>query len=48
MVSRGSSVSIGDGSESQTPNIEEEKRETPTSLKEKQARMEQLVDRIWT
>lgn len=28
--------------------VEEERRETPTSLKEKQVRMEQLVYRIWT
>ncbi|GJE90959.1 RhoGAP-domain-containing protein [Phanerochaete sordida] len=30
------------------PWIEEEKRETPTSLKDKQIRMEQQVYRIWT
>ena len=47
IVSRRSSVLIGDGSEL-GPYVEEEKRETPTSLKEKQVRMEQLVYRIWT
>lgn len=30
------------------PYVEEEQRETPTSLKEKQVRMEQQVYRIWT
>lgn len=30
------------------PYIEEEKKETPTSLKDKQIRMEQQVYRIWT
>lgn len=48
VVSRRSSVLIGDGSELEPSYVEEEKRETPTSLKEKQVRMEQLVYRIWT
>ncbi|KAI9464198.1 hypothetical protein HD554DRAFT_2222214 [Boletus coccyginus] len=48
VVSRRSSGSIGDGSELQPSYVEEEKRETPFSLKEKQVRMEQLVYRIWT
>ncbi|KIJ65689.1 hypothetical protein HYDPIDRAFT_110835 [Hydnomerulius pinastri MD-312] len=48
VVSRRSSGSISDGSELEPSYIEEENRETPTSLKEKQARMEQLVYRIWT
>ncbi|KAG6336047.1 hypothetical protein ID866_3046 [Astraeus odoratus] len=48
VVSRRSSGSITDGSELEPSYIEEEKRETPPSLKEKQARMEQLVYRIWT
>ena len=30
------------------PYVEEERRETHTSLKEKQIKMEQLVYRIWT
>jgi hypothetical protein len=41
-------VLISDGSEFLPSHTEEEKRETPISLKEKQARMEQLVYRIWT
>ncbi|KAL4073028.1 hypothetical protein V8B97DRAFT_1869469 [Scleroderma yunnanense] len=48
VVSRRSSGSISDRSELEPSFIEEEKRETPASLKEKQARMEQLVYRIWT
>lgn len=48
VVSRRSSGSISDGSELEPSYIEEEKRETPTSLKEKQVQMEQLVYRIWT
>ncbi|KAF9221327.1 RhoGAP-domain-containing protein [Gyrodon lividus] len=47
VVSRRSS-SISDGSELEPSFVEEESRETPTSLKEKQVRMEQLVYRIWT
>lgn len=39
---------INDGSELEPSYVEEEKRETPNSLKDKQARMEQLVYRIWT
>lgn len=37
-----------DGSELVPSYVEEEKREAPISLKEKQVRMEQLVYRIWT
>ncbi|KAG1746642.1 uncharacterized protein EDB91DRAFT_1236079 [Suillus paluster] len=48
VVSRRSSVLISDGSELEPSYIEEEKRETPTSLKDKQIKMEQLVYRIWT
>ncbi|KAF8449038.1 hypothetical protein L210DRAFT_1054725 [Boletus edulis BED1] len=48
VVSRRSSGSISDGSELEPSYVDEEKRETPVSLKEKQARMEQLVYRIWT
>ncbi|KAF8552406.1 RhoGAP-domain-containing protein [Imleria badia] len=48
VVSRRSSGSISDGSELEPSYVEEEKRETPVSLKEKQVRMEQLVYRIWT
>ena len=49
VVSRRSSGSISDGSELEPSYIEEEKRDqTPTSLKEKQVQMEQLVYRIWT
>lgn len=48
VVSRRSSVLINDGSELEPSYVEEEKRETPTTLKDKQVRMEQLVYRIWT
>ncbi|KAH7890757.1 hypothetical protein F5I97DRAFT_1838394 [Phlebopus sp. FC_14] len=48
VVSRRSGGSISDGSELEPSYVEEEKLETSTSLKEKQARMEQLVYRIWT
>lgn len=48
VVSRRSSGSISDGSELVPSYAEEEKRETSTSLKDKQSRMEQLVYRIWT
>lgn len=48
VVSRRSSGSITDESELEPSYVEEEKRETPVTLKEKQARMEQLVYRIWT
>lgn len=48
VVSRRSSGSISDGSELEPSYVEEEKRETPTTLKDKQSRMEQLVYRIWT
>jgi hypothetical protein len=36
------------GAETEAPYAEEESRETPSSLKEKQIRMEQEVYRIWT
>ena len=39
---------ISDESELERSYIEEEKREIPTSLKEKQVQMERLVYRIWT
>ncbi|KAI6112638.1 hypothetical protein F5141DRAFT_1195407 [Pisolithus sp. B1] len=48
VVSRRSSASISDGSELEPSYAAEEERETSTSLKDKQSRMEQLVYRIWT
>lgn len=48
VVSRRSSGSICDGSKLEPSYLEEEERESPTSLKDKQSRMEQLVYRIWT
>ncbi|KAF8845141.1 hypothetical protein BDN67DRAFT_977653 [Paxillus ammoniavirescens] len=48
VVSRRSSGSISDGSELEPSYVEEERREAPASLKDKQVRMEQLVYRIWT
>lgn len=49
MVSRRptSSASL-DGEPEEPGYVEEEQRETPASLKEKQVRMEQQVYRIWT
>ncbi|KAK7061105.1 Rho-type GTPase activating protein Rga1 [Paramarasmius palmivorus] len=41
-------TSIDAGDHEDPPYIEEEQKETPTSLKEKQIRMEQQVYRIWT
>ncbi|KAL4250351.1 RhoGAP-domain-containing protein [Abortiporus biennis] len=38
----------GEGEHGEPPYLEEERKETPTSLKEKQIRMEQQVYRIWT
>ncbi|TRM60715.1 hypothetical protein BD626DRAFT_503621 [Schizophyllum amplum] len=43
-----SSANTEDGQSEQPAYVEEEARETPASLKEKQARMEQQVYRIWT
>jgi hypothetical protein len=44
---RSSSDTITKG-ETGDRSFEEERTETPTTLREKQARMEQLVYRIWT
>ncbi|KDQ61765.1 hypothetical protein JAAARDRAFT_122743 [Jaapia argillacea MUCL 33604] len=50
VVSRRASVtpSSSDTAVQEAPWVDEEKRETPTSLKDKQVRMEQQVYRIWT
>ncbi|KAH7914849.1 hypothetical protein BJ138DRAFT_1123196 [Hygrophoropsis aurantiaca] len=48
VVSRRPNGSISDGTEISESYGEEEKQETPVSLKDKQAKMEQLVYRIWT
>lgn len=37
-----------EGTPEEPAYMEEEQRETPSSLKEKQVRMEQQVYRIWT
>ncbi|KAH9479568.1 Rho-type GTPase-activating protein 1 [Psilocybe cubensis] len=42
-----SSISV-DGDHNEPAYVEEEQRETPSSLKDKQVRMEQQVYRIWT
>ncbi|TFK26181.1 hypothetical protein FA15DRAFT_667679 [Coprinopsis marcescibilis] len=46
---RPTSITAEEGGEPPSPQyLEEESRETPTSLKDKQTRMEQQVYRIWT
>ena len=41
-------LDIEDPAQTAPAHIEEESQETPTSLREKQIRMEQRVHRIWT
>ncbi|EIW79260.1 RhoGAP-domain-containing protein [Coniophora puteana RWD-64-598 SS2] len=48
VVSRRQSTVLPDGAEVEPPYVEDEKRETAVTLKDKQVRMEQLVYRIWT
>ncbi|KAF9054366.1 hypothetical protein BJ165DRAFT_1438295 [Panaeolus papilionaceus] len=45
---RPTSTISGEGDPGEPPYVEEEARENPTTLKEKQVRMEQQVYRIWT
>ncbi|KAL0953576.1 hypothetical protein HGRIS_004792 [Hohenbuehelia grisea] len=46
--SRRPTSSVEDNPSAEPPYVEEESRETPASLKERQIKMEQLVYRIWT
>jgi hypothetical protein len=45
---RPNSTPSADGEQQEPAYLEEERRETPASLREKQVRMEQQVYRIWT
>jgi hypothetical protein len=45
---RPTSLASLEGEAEEPAYVEEEQRETPASLKEKQVRMEQQVYRIWT
>ena len=48
VIPRRSSGSVSSGSQQEPLYTEQEQQETPTSLKEKQDRVEQLTYRIWT